>query len=317
MYASNSGPIRLHGEQHEVDSFAACVHAAMAHWGRSVSYDCVAGLAGTAFSPALSKRAECLAWWTESGRADRIDFLGHALGFTVERSPDTTRDRRSTWAVFERHVREAIEEGGVVLCGSWPCWSVVTAWHDDPDQLALSPPHGLPMEVKASAATPMYVLKPCERSLTQCEALREAVKFGACVASGEYAPKGCTYGGRLYDAWLGRLDEQHLCPQCGADGWRCAERAASRARATQLSAAAFLKGARPILSALDGAKLAAEAEGAYARMAMKLSPYGAGSGLGRLLPDAAGRARYARDVAEVRKLHGVAAQRLSLLSRSL
>lgn len=306
--------IRIPGKAHEVDSFAACIQAAVTHWGGRVSYECVAGLSGAAFSPVWSKREPCVSWWMERGNNERMEFLGHTLGFTVERSPPPGPGREEKSAALARHAGNAVKKGEVVLCESWPCWSIVTDWHDDPSQLALSSPGHLAGRCKARPDSPMYILRPAERSLTRCEALREALRFGAAVAVGSFERDGFAYGGQLYDAWLAHLDREQFCPACGRNGWHCAERTASRVRTTQLSAMHFLRRAKAFMPSLCNGGCVDEAAAAYAEMAQKLAPYGEGSGLDKVWSNPRKRDRYTQDVRQVRDLHHSAAAHLSMVA---
>jgi hypothetical protein len=305
--------VRPSGNEYEVDSLAACIQAALASWGRPVSYECVAGLAGAAFSPALSETEHCASWWMESCSDARIEFLGHALGFAVQRSPNH-RTGRAAPESFVQGARRAVQQGEIVLCASRPCWAIVTAWSDGSPRPALAGPGASADRAEAGPQTPMYILRLAERSLTLCEALREAIRFGAAVAAGTHRAAGFAYGGRLYDAWLAQLGKEHFCPTCGEDGWKCAERTASRARDTQLAASAFLHQAKHLLPSLSGSNRVDKAALTYAVMAGRLAPYVAGTGLNRVWSSPVRRARYAQDVAEVRRLHHMAAEHLSLLA---
>ncbi|MHC4481409.1 MAG: hypothetical protein ACYS8K_03050 [Planctomycetota bacterium] len=309
--------IRVCGRQEEVDSFAACLQAALTHWGRNVAYECVSALSGAAFSPAWAEDETCAGRWVEHGADGRIEFLGHALGFSMERSPDASEAKRDL-DDFNRRATEAAASGGAVLCGTRPCWTIAARWHTDLSQVPLSGPDGLAERHKRlSPRAPLYILRPAERTLTRCEAIREALRFGATVAAGSHRPDGLAYGGRLYDAWLAQLEKEHFCPQCGPNGWRCAERVASRARSSQLSAVTFLRRAGAFVGALCGDRWLSEAQAAYGTMALKLDPYTAGNGMDEVLAEPRLREQYAQDLGEVRRLHQTAANILSLLACAL
>jgi len=314
MSPSDISAIRLQGDEHEVDSLAACIQAAMAYWGHTFSYEYVAGLSGAAFSPALSGHRTCAGWWMEPASDARIAFTGSALGFEIERAPAGNADTDRAVASFARHAADALERGGVVVCSAGPRWGVATAWSDDLSRVSCATPRGSEEGSGAMPWAPMYILQPCERSLSRGEALREAIRFGAEVAAGTYEPEGLRYGGRLYDAWLARLNKEHFCPECGQNGWKCAERTASRARGTQLATVGFLKRARAFLPDVNGGGRVEKIAASYAAMATKLAPYVAGCGLNGIWCDPLKRARYAQDIAEVRHLHHTAALRLLLLA---
>jgi hypothetical protein len=253
----------------------------------------------------------------ESASDARIAFTGHGLGFEVERSPVGNAKSDKAVSTFARHAADAVARGGVVLCSARRRWAIATGWSDDLSHLSLATLATARGPEKSKTATPwtaMYVLRPCERSLSRGEALREAIRFGAEVAAGTYEPEGFSYGGRLYDAWLARLSKEHFCPECGQNGWKCAERTASRARGTQLAAVGFLKRAKAFLPDVNGAGRVEKIAASYAAMATKLTPYVAGCGLNGIWSDPLKRARYAQDIAEVRHLHHTAALRLLLLA---
>jgi hypothetical protein len=302
-------PIAIHGYAWEVDSFAACVHAALLSWGRDVAYDCVAALAGDAFSPALRTDAACASGWTEPGSDERIEFLGHALGFRVDYAPDARLGGRMA---FGERAREAIEGGDAVLCGSLPCWSIVTRWDNDPAQRTLAAPAGVSAPCTASESSVYYIIRPSERTLTRCEAIREALRFGAAVAAGTHDLHGVAYGGEIYDEWLTRLDGDCFCDGCGDGGWGCAEWMASRVRAGQLSATRFLNRAQDVLLDRRAEPDLRDAAGAYARMALILGEYGMGGDLEKVWRDDRLHARYDSDLRTVRDLHLEAAEHLQL-----
>jgi len=304
--------VRVQVNGQEADSLSACVWAALSHWGQPVAYDCVAGLSGAAFCPALRTTESCAAWWMESRSDARLEFLGHALGFAVEPSPDLRHaDDR---ARFGARARRALAAGDVVLCASWPCWSLVAEWRDEPGRMGLAPPSGLEGVCQADEAARLYILRPAQRTLTRCEALRDALRFAAAAANGHRQEEGLAYGGELYAAWQGRLRQEQFCPDCGDNDWRCAQRTARRARGCQASAAHFLSRASALLPPLAGNDALQSAEGAYLAMAHKLTPYAANGGLNGewLAPEV--RAGYAQDVADVGCLHQEAARNLSQLA---
>jgi hypothetical protein len=307
--------LELHVDGQAPDSLSACVWSVLSHWGQPLSYECVAGLSGAAFSPALRRSESCAAWWMEAGCESRLEFLGHALGFSVERSPDLRQPgaRRRFGCV----VRQALLAGDGVLCASWPCWTLLTEWHDDAAGMRVLPPAGLPRPLGAIEAARMYILRPAERYLTRCEALRDALRFASQIANGRREGEGVAYGGELYAAWQARLQREQFCPDCGTKDWRCAERTARRARDGQSAAARFLGRAGALLPSLAGNQALADAEEAYATMAEKLTPYAFSEEIGDRWQDRQMRARYAEDVGEVGGLHLQAARSLAFLACTL
>ena len=316
-YPNVAGQVRdihIPGKQDEVNSFAACVQAALCRWGRQVAYDRVAGLAGVSFCPGWRTGDTCPFWWTERSNDERLDFMGHALGFTAEASPQETDGIESL--AFRCRARLAQRNGALILCNTQPCWSLVTGWHDDPECMTLAAPGNMADECRMTPETRIYILRQDERALSRCEALRAALQFGAEVASGRYRTNDLEYGGRLYDAWAGRLDDDLFCPRCGTGGWRCIEGAATRVRAGQIAASRFLAWAARVLPEAEshGVGLLADT---YALMAQKLEPYGRGSDAEHMWRDPGQRARYRDDVSRVRELHHAAAGCLDSLSQLL
>jgi len=300
--------LSIPGKCFEVDSLAAAVHAALRHWGREVSYDYVAGLSGAAFSPALGTDQACAACFADSWDGARLEFMGHAVGFTVESSP---QGDPAAYEGFLRRVKEAVEEGQVVLCEAWPCWGIVRRWHDDLSQLVLACPGALAQPCMVEHGCRFHVLRPAVPSLTEPEAFREAVRFGASVAAGEYRTDRRTFGGERYGAWLQQTAEPSFCPLCRPDGWRCAERLASRVVGSQLSAVRFLNRAHSLPAVRRNVGQFDAAARAYAAMALNLSPYAVGSGLGEIWKAPAKRERYLSAVAGTADLHRQAARGLA------
>ena len=251
----------------------------------------------------------------EAGNDARLEFLGHALGFSVERSPDLRQPGER--GRFGCSVRQALLAGDGVLCASRPCWSLVAEWHDDPSRMHLLLPAGLPRPLAAVEAARLYILRPADRYLTRCEALRDALRFASDVANGRRQEDGVAYGGELYGAWQARLQQERFCPDCGASDWRCAERTARRARGCQASAARFLSRAGAMLPSLAGNCALAAAEDAYSAMAQKLTLYATPGAISDRWQEPETRARYADDVAQVGGLHLQAARSLALLACQL
>ena len=172
MAPSDISAVRLEGNEHEVDSLVACVQAAMAYWGHPVSYDYVAGLSGAAFSPALNRNRPCAAWWVECAGDARIEFVGNTLGFEIERSPVGAGGSDRAVSIFARHAADALESGGIVLCSKGRRWGIVTGLAAGTSSLLFATPGGAEESGTATPKTIMYILRPCERSLSRGEALR-------------------------------------------------------------------------------------------------------------------------------------------------
>jgi hypothetical protein len=308
MQSHKSAAIEVPGKPTEVDSFAVCLQAALKRWGREVPYDCVAGLAGTAFSPPFDRSARCPALWMDAGADIRVEFLAHAIGFTVERGTGASLRSEGLTDRFARRTKAALAGGGVLLCRMPRGWNLAgrAATNGDYELVGPAGP-GRADEVASDAR--VYLLQPTERSLTSCEALQAAVEFGALVASGTCPASEVAFGGQIYDAWLERLRQDTFCPECGDNQWRCAERTAGRARRSHVAATRFLNRAYGFLSAQRNAEGLRNAADAFAAMAAALAPFADGAAP-ETWQDPAQRARYTRGVARVRDLHQEAAGHL-------
>ncbi len=314
MSPSKASAISLWGKYYEVDSLTACVRAAMASWGTELPYYHVAGLSGAAFSPSLRPDAACVACPVRRSDPGRVEFLGHALGFSVTIS---RASRDDGFPELSRRARRAAADGAVILCGSWPCWSIVREWDDDPTQLALASPVGVELSCTVDATSPLCVLRPTQPCLTSREAFKEAVRFGAAVASGQHPAPREDSGVQFYDAWLAQVQAPTFCPHGHPEGWRCAERAASGAVATCLSAVRFLNRIHSVPMHLSDREDLDAAARAFARIAAKLSPFTTGSGLGQIWQKPHTRACYVRALGCARETHARAAGHLSRMAAVL
>lgn len=237
------------------DSFIACLCAILESWGQSTNYAYVAGLSGVAFSPVLDTGEDCRAWWTEGGDDIHLDFLGRALGFTIEKvtsqqhidwdthpEPDTLSDARRHYLC---RLKRALADNHRVIVRTRPAWSVLTGWSDNIAHLPfttvpsfeklcadIEPPH------KTDLA---YILTPSDPTLLKEDAVEEALSFGAQVADGSFGGKQFKYGGALYSAIADRLDHRLFCEPCGAKSHTCAYRTFQRVVGTTQSAIEFLE----------------------------------------------------------------------------
>ena len=241
--------IKIEGNDAEVDSFVACITAAVKYWGRDYDYDYFAGLAGSAFSPVWHEAETCGAWWTEFGNDKRIRFLGQAVGFYVRESPemsveeyDAKGELKPELARFWKQAGEALQEGKVVLTGSWPCWSIITKWDEDISKLGLESVPGLGrVSCAPHPLAKTYVLTPGPAVMTRLKAIKEALKFGADIADGTFKALGFSYGGKLYDAILDRMTFEHFCGDCGGKSCNCVHRTMVRIAGVNRSAVRFLE----------------------------------------------------------------------------
>jgi hypothetical protein len=307
-------PIHVAGRYCEVDSLAACVHAALSYWDRSVPYDYVAGLSGAAFSPGMPSNCVCAACRANHGPDIRLEFMGYALGFSVESAPVPAAPNGED---FAERARRASEDGAVILCSSWPCWSVLTRWNDDPSQLSLVPPSGLDHPCVVRSDSRLHILRQADKCLTPCEAFRAGLRFAADVACDQLDVDGWVYGTRPYEAWVRQLDTESFCPLGSTDGWECAERLGTRAVEAHLSAVRFLNRMHKFPAAVPHADDLNAATRAYAAIAARLAPYRNGCHLHQICERPEKRESYKRAVKKARELHRRAAEHLACVRDSL
>ena len=238
------------------NSLVACIRGALESWDRPADYAYIAGLSGIAFSPVYDEGEDCRAWWMEGGDDIRLDFLGKALGFSVETLtvPDGVEDWEphasiddmpSPRAEHLRRLQAAVERGDVVLAKTWPSWCVLTGWNDDLTQIPFETVPGFG-DLVARAWGPnrtalALILSPAEPTISRDDAIRQALEFGTTIADGSFDQERLHYGGRLYQAAAERLDHDPFCVPCGDQSWSCAHRTLSRMAGTAGSAADFLE----------------------------------------------------------------------------
>jgi len=245
---------KIEGKDAEVDSFVACIAAALKYWGREYEYEYIAGLSGTPFSPTWYESEDCMAWWTEFGNHNRIKFLGKSLGFHVIESPKMsyeeykrTGERSRELKEFWERAKEAVGEGKIVLVGTWPSWAIIRSWDEGTDDIKLASLEYLTGICKVESLTEAYILTPGPAEYTRADSIKEALRFGADIADGTFSPPGFKFGGKLYDAILKRMEHDLFCEPCGEDGWSCALRTMARVNGTNTDAVNFLEFAREFL----------------------------------------------------------------------
>ncbi len=307
MSSNAALPVRVAGRHYEVDSFVACVQAALSFWNRPVPYHWVAGLSAAAFAPTLEAGCACAGCIAASCGDMRLAFLGHALGFNAERLRASEGRLRA---------RQAAQEGQVVLCDSPPAWGILTDWPKG-QQARLARPAGLPHSDLVAEGSSLYVLRPAERCLTSYEAFREALCFGAELASGDCDGEDRVFGERTYDRWLQQADGSDFCPNGRPDGWRCARKAASRACTTQREAVRFLASGGNFPVPRRAARALNSAADAYGTMASALAcqAHGARAQAGQARSE--DRGAYRTAVSRARRLHRRAARHLRAAARRL
>ena len=296
--------VRIQGRDADVDSFAACIAAAIEYWGRGFDYIFVAGLSGSVFSPTLNENESCTAWWTEFGNDSRIKFIGNALGFTSKTSPDYKGDRSAGEVEdFWNLARDSALKGKIVVIGTWPCWSIVTDWPDDlfaPGITSLPAVEGI---IKPDASNRVYILTEGTATMTRNHALREALKFGADVAEGKFSLPGFSFGGKLYDAMGKHLADEHYCPDCLERSYNCALRTLARIHGVNNTAVEFMEHAGMFLGRqVPQPAVAAVARG-YREIADLASKYLDTNSFKQNWPDPGFRAELISDINRMSEAH--------------
>jgi len=290
-----------------VDSFVACVQGAMARWGCTVGYDSAAALAGAAFSPMLGHRGVCAGCWREFASDARIEFLGHALGFTFERGPAPFGVHPAS-GDFARKAERALRAGAVAVFGPAPRWSLAPLGEGYLIDWALER-CSVAAQCSRDNQPRLYVLRRARPCLTGCEAVREALSFGAATAAGVAGNTGAARAPMLYDIWVEQVQRGAFCPSHSDHGWSCADRAARRAGRAELSAARFLDAAGDVVPELRWKGDVADSVRAYEEIAAMLSH------LAHAGADTQDRSMHVERMRRAGELHGAAARHLNRVAQ--
>ena len=245
-------------ETENVDSMSACLTAAANYWKREFDYTFMAGLTGSAFSPAWNVGGDCVAWWMESGLPERLDFVGKTVGFFVNESPDMSREEYESHGgvsdeiiKFRELARDAVNGGEIVLVWSWPLWGIIKKWDDDVEKIELATvPCPASSLARVRCLSKMYILNPGPPELIIYDALIEAIKFAPSVASGDIDTVQYKYGGSLYQAMIDKLKDDPYCGSCGEKSWSCVLRTMARIRGLNRTCVEFLEFAGEFLGEL-------------------------------------------------------------------
>ena len=155
-------PIEIEGKNDVTDSFAACICAALNTWGKPESYDFVMGLTGAAFTLVQVLDENCTAWWMEGGSDIHIEFLGKALGFSVEshkrtgnvdwKEAEAAYAKTGKWppavSSYLETLKSGLRDNKIVIVRTWPSWSILTSWSDDEIDLPFETIPGLNSPLK-------------------------------------------------------------------------------------------------------------------------------------------------------------------------
>lgn len=324
--------LQVQGDPNAVDSFAACLTAILQAWGKPVGYAYVEALTGLAFSPSYNKSEECVGWMMDGGSEQRIDFLGRAMGFSVERLELSKpldeagiaayKENGTLPAHIEAHFgrwREAIAQGKMVLAYSWPAWSVITGWSDDVTELPFVTTPRFDTVVRAIyppyRAWLSFILTDGAARAELAQVYREAIRYGATVASGKVACGKTAYGGAMYEQVAALSSEQHLCPGCAENG--CLSRTFKRMYDGQLASIAFLKEAGAYLQGPVQDRWRQEAIDRYTELQDLTARYLDWASLADQHDQPAFRQQIAADFSRAKSLHGEAATALSSLAASI
>jgi hypothetical protein len=207
----------------------------MRAWGKPDEYAYIEGLTGLAFSPCYNKSEECVGWMMDGESAYRIDFLGQALGFSVERcelseplqGADIEAYKESgtlpplAQAHFD-HIHQSMAQGKMIISGTWPAWSVITGWNDDLTQLPFATTPGFESVVARIyppiRASLSFILTAGSSAAQPAQTYREAIRFGADIASGKVTISENVFGGAMYDTVVSVSRKPHMCPGCQENG---------------------------------------------------------------------------------------------------
>ncbi len=293
------------------------MQSAVGHWGTKAAYECIGALSGTVFAPALCVGASRSTSWHSCTSDMRIEFMGHALGFTVERPPAMAYRSAAVARTFVDHAAQALSEGAVILCGTWPCWEMATEQDGGVDQLCALRVSREGGERPLPPAARVYVLQNAVHTLTRCEAIREALRFGANVASGAYKQNGHAFGHCFFEAWSEAVSDGRPCPESDDGCLHCAHRTVRRVCRMEFAASGFLDRAKSALEPTLSAKGLTAAARAYEAMGEVLQPYTREGYLQETWRNVDLRGDYAANVDRLSQLHSRAAEGLTTLAARL
>ena len=259
--------LKVHGDPDAVDSFAACLCAALEYFNQPASYPFVEALTGTCFAPCHNTGEDCVGWMVDGGNAARAAWMAEALGLSlkiIRLDPAASMEREwfdqyqqtgvvpAAQKAYLEQVKSALESGGAILLGTWPAWSVLNGWDDNLAKLPFATTPGfegvVSQIVPPALSRVALVFTPASPSLSREAVIRETLRYGARIASGEVSPglegydSKIEYGPGVYTMLAGLSREPHLCPGCQEHG--CFQRAVKRIHNGQESAVAFLKSER-------------------------------------------------------------------------
>lgn len=330
--------IKVEGDPNAVDSFAACICAIAKALSVPADYWYVEGLTGTSFSPCLNKGEDCIGWMVDGGNWCRYEFLGSALGLSInkiELAPGAHADWIDVYKnggklpsqakTYFGAIERTLHSSGAVLCGTWPAWSVLTGWNDDLAQLPFSTTSGFESPVAGIypplKTTRSFLIIKTRPATDTAAIIRAAVKCGASVASEKSAGNdSCfggdlAFGGALYDRVIEILRGKHLCPGCS--GHPCFGRMIKRINNGHATSASFLAHARKASSSKNVSAAFDKAIESYADMQAISGKYLDWASYADSYDKPAFRTQLAGDFASLKKLHGVATAQLDVLVKTM
>ena len=256
--------LKVHGDPDAVDSFAACLCAVLEHFQQPASYAFVEALTGTCFAPCHNKGEDCVGWMVDGGSAARAGWMAGVFGLameTIRLDPSAPKEREwfdhyqqtgiipPAQQAYLHQVQSAYERGSVVVLGTWPAWSILSGWTDNLAKLPFTTTHGFENVVSQVFPPAMtriaLAFTPGGAQIKRAEAIREALRYGARVASGELSPRlegydsETEYGPAVYGMLAALAKEPHLCPGCQEHG--CFQRTVKRIHNGQEAAVDFFK----------------------------------------------------------------------------
>ena len=227
--------VRIEGDPNSVDSFAACVTAVSRAVSGHGEYWYVEALTGTSFSPCVNGDENCIGWMVDGGNSERYRFIGKSLGLSITRVQMNDSvpkgwigEYKTSGTIPEQaqgyfaSMRYAIENGGYVIIATWPAWSVLVGWETSLAKLPFSTTPGFEGAVTRIwppiNARTFFSLKKTIKPDDQKEIIKETIRFGHDIASGQFLTGNIAFGGALYDKVVEIANGQYLCPGCSEHG---------------------------------------------------------------------------------------------------
>lgn len=250
--------IRLGPSASSPDSLPACLEAVLRGSGAAVDYRSLHAALGLPFwiaAPREPNSQRCLGSWMSAGHDALLIEASRLFGMRLrelhppeaavglEESPEFLQHFEASYRPL---MELALEHGQAVLVRrGWPddggnLWGIVTARCDGNLGFAgLAPGQGDNPEPLTLPPVQVYIVEGIRPRAVSPEELSRHVREAARrVQHNQLDPRfGIVTGPAAYDAWLARLSQSRLCPQCGQGGAACHARMAGSVRQARRTAA--------------------------------------------------------------------------------